>query len=113
MTEPSPSILDEVRSSCLKVASSAGDVRVSDSGVVECAKGIDMDRVREWAEMRDVPLKFDSLETHVTFWSTVHLLNFGSGFRHPLHEANGRGAFQTIQFGVMGMCVAMLRRRAL
>jgi len=36
-------------------------------------------------------------------------LNFGSGFRHHLHQETGRGAFDTIKFGVMKMYIGGMK----
>lgn len=38
-----------------------------------------------------MPLKFDTLAAEVNFIAVIDLLNFGSGYRVPLHELAGRG----------------------
>lgn len=38
-----------------------------------------------------MPLKFDTTEQEINFIAFVDLLNFGSGYRVPLHEAVDRG----------------------
>jgi hypothetical protein len=37
-----------------------------------------------------VPLNFESMDDEINFWALAHLLNFGSGYRHELHDAGGK-----------------------
>ncbi len=48
----------------------------------------------------EISTKFHELNSEVCFHITLHLFNFGHGFRHPLHTACGRGAWQTMKRGV-------------
>lgn len=50
---------------------------------------------KEKAQMT-FPLKFESQHQKLNFFSILHLLNFGSGYRVILKEANGSGAFDNI-----------------
>ncbi|KAH7920925.1 hypothetical protein BV22DRAFT_1073174 [Leucogyrophana mollusca] len=43
------------------------------------------------------PLKFPSLLSELNFLSILSLLNFASGYRVPLHEQTGRGAWDNIR----------------
>ncbi|KLO18380.1 hypothetical protein SCHPADRAFT_845128 [Schizopora paradoxa] len=43
------------------------------------------------------PLQFPSLASEINFLSVLSLLNFGSGYRAPLHEQTGRGAWDNIR----------------
>jgi len=43
------------------------------------------------------PLKFPSVLSELNFISTLGILNFGSGYRVPLHTATGRGAWDSIR----------------
>ncbi|KAG2128619.1 uncharacterized protein EDB93DRAFT_167747 [Suillus bovinus] len=43
------------------------------------------------------PLKFPSLLSELNFLSVLSLLNFASGYRVPLHEQTGRGAWDNIR----------------
>ncbi|KAG5455374.1 MAG: hypothetical protein BJ554DRAFT_5227, partial [Olpidium bornovanus] len=52
-----------------------------------------------------LPLKFNSVEEEVTLFAITGLLNFASGYRSELHEATGRGAFETMQFGTVAMYI--------
>lgn len=50
-----------------------------------------------------MPLKFPSIHSELNLLSILSLLNFGSGYRVPLHKATGRGAFDNIRALVFGM----------
>lgn len=43
------------------------------------------------------PLKFPSVISELNFLSILSLLNFGSGYRVPLHASTGRGAWDNIR----------------
>ncbi|KAG8213761.1 hypothetical protein J3R82DRAFT_10470 [Butyriboletus roseoflavus] len=49
------------------------------------------------------PLKFPSILSELNFLSVLCLLNFASGYRVPLHEQTGRGAWDNIRALVFGM----------
>ncbi|CAA7259246.1 unnamed protein product [Cyclocybe aegerita] len=44
-----------------------------------------------------LPLKFSSHLDELNFFSVLSLLNFGSGYRVPLHTASGRGAWDSVR----------------
>ncbi|KAJ3518116.1 hypothetical protein NLJ89_g59 [Agrocybe chaxingu] len=44
-----------------------------------------------------LPLKFSSHLDELNFLSVLSLLNFGSGYRVPLHTATGRGAWDSVR----------------
>lgn len=49
------------------------------------------------------PLKFPSVLSELNFLSVLCLLNFASGYRVPLHEQTGRGAWDNIRALTFGM----------
>lgn len=49
------------------------------------------------------PLQFPSLAAEINFLSVLALLNFGSGYRVPLHEKTERGAWDNIR----GLCFSL------
>lgn len=49
------------------------------------------------------PLKFPSVLAELNFLSILCLLNFASGYRVPLHEQTGRGAWDSIRALAFGM----------
>ena len=44
-----------------------------------------------------LPLNFPSVASELNVLSVLSLLNFASGYRVPLHQATGRGAFDNIR----------------
>ena len=50
-----------------------------------------------------LPLKFPSVSSELNVLSLLSLLNFASGYRVPLHEATGRGAFDSIRAFVFSL----------
>ncbi|KAI9270410.1 hypothetical protein BDA99DRAFT_501688 [Phascolomyces articulosus] len=102
MALPQGDYLEAVRSSC-RALTENGPVKVSNDGIRSFLKDLDKHRFEELSvdtPMR-MPLKFSSLAEELNFVALIDLLNFGSGFRVPLHELAGRGAFDTIRFGAM------------
>lgn len=49
------------------------------------------------------PLNFPSVLSEVNFLSVLSLLNFGSGYRVPLHHQTGRGAWDSIRALMFGL----------
>ena len=69
------------------------NLQVSSNGVKSFLKNLDKHRFEELSidtPMR-MPLKFSSLAEELNFVALIDLLNFGSGYRVPLHELAGRG----------------------
>lgn len=52
-----------------------------------------------------LPLKFSSCLDELNFLSVLSLLNFGSGYRVPLHSQLGRGAWDSIRALVFSMYI--------
>lgn len=50
-----------------------------------------------------VPFNFDTLQSHLSFLGVHAVLCFGSGFRAELHDACGRGASETMLYGLMSL----------
>jgi len=51
--------------------------------------------------VQQFPLKFDSVDDEVDFIALMDVLQFGSGFRTALHKLCGRGANDTITYGML------------
>eukprot|EP00195_Chlamydomonas_chlamydogama_P001625 CAMPEP_0202915646 /NCGR_PEP_ID=MMETSP1392-20130828/66246_1 /ASSEMBLY_ACC=CAM_ASM_000868 /TAXON_ID=225041 /ORGANISM="Chlamydomonas chlamydogama, Strain SAG 11-48b" /LENGTH=355 /DNA_ID=CAMNT_0049607765 /DNA_START=15 /DNA_END=1082 /DNA_ORIENTATION=+ len=49
------------------------------------------------------PIKFDDVKSEITFLTLYHLLDFGSGWDSELRRSGGRGARDTILFGLIGL----------
>ena len=50
--------------------------------------------------------QFEDLTQHVNFVAVLDLINMGSGYRKALHDMCGRGAWDSIRFGAMGMHIS-------
>lgn len=53
-----------------------------------------------------MPLNFPSVLAEINLLSLLSLLNFASGYRVPLHEATGRGAFDNIRAFVFSLYIS-------
>eukprot|EP01135_Chromosphaera_perkinsii_P004698 Nk52_evm9s294 gene=Nk52_evmTU9s294 len=53
--------------------------------------------------LSSLPLRFETFDAECNFICVQSLLEFGSGFRHELHAATGRGAHETMLYGVIAM----------
>ena len=53
-----------------------------------------------------LPLNFPSVLAELNLLSLLSLLNFASGYRVPLHEATGRGAFDNIRAFVFSLYIS-------
>ncbi|KAI0730218.1 hypothetical protein C8Q72DRAFT_874924 [Fomitopsis betulina] len=53
-----------------------------------------------------LPLAFPSPAAELNLLATLSLLNFGSGYRAPLHAATGRGAFDSVRALVFAMYIS-------
>ncbi len=52
-----------------------------------------------------LPLNFPSVASELNLLSLLSLMNFASGYRVPLHEATGRGAFDTIRAFIFSLYI--------
>uniref|UniRef100_A0A6B2L9L4 Queuosine 5'-phosphate N-glycosylase/hydrolase n=1 Tax=Arcella intermedia TaxID=1963864 RepID=A0A6B2L9L4_9EUKA len=99
----SENIFEAVRKSAQYVATNADYVQVN----VEAIKSFALENYENVLKSNESPITFpihfkDNAE-EINFRCTLDLLNFGSGFRHPLHKHCKRGAFKVICGGVMAM----------
>ncbi|KIJ39849.1 hypothetical protein M422DRAFT_32453 [Sphaerobolus stellatus SS14] len=53
-----------------------------------------------------LPLNFPSQLSELNVISVLSLVNFGSGFRVPLHEKTGRGAWDSIRALILGLYIS-------
>ena len=96
-----PPSVENVRKTCLALARSP-----------ECRITIDAPRARAFIDRTDIreittypplmetPMAFADEAAEVNYHVTLHLFNFGHGYRHPLHAARGAGAWQTMKRGL-------------
>ncbi|RCI02226.1 hypothetical protein CU098_012036, partial [Rhizopus stolonifer] len=78
-------------------------INISEEGIHNFLTKLDKLQYEELAydSTMKMPLRFEKVEDEINFVTFIDLLNFGSGYRVPLHELAGRGAFDTIRFGAM------------
>ncbi|KAI8379721.1 uncharacterized protein BYT42DRAFT_515239 [Radiomyces spectabilis] len=102
MPLPTGNYLEAIRTTSKEVVAKS-PVKVSEEGIKNFLENLDKQQYEELSidtPMR-MPVKFDNIAEEVNFIALIDLLNFGSGYRVPLHELAGRGAFDTIRFGAM------------
>ncbi|CAO3583289.1 unnamed protein product [Absidia cylindrospora] len=106
MSLPTTDFIQAVRTTCKQVVDKS-PVKVSEQGVKDFLTKLEKPSYEELAIDTPIPmpLKFSTLAEEVNFVAVIDLLNFGSGYRVPLHELAGRGAFDVIRFGVMSFHV--------
>ncbi|KAI7868908.1 hypothetical protein BDF14DRAFT_1874459 [Spinellus fusiger] len=99
---PIPTLFEAIRTSCRQCIAKS-HVQVSEERARHFLESLDTATFEELSTdspMR-MPLKFSSMAEEINFIAFIDLLNFGSGYRLPLHAAIDRGAFDTIRFGAM------------
>ncbi|KAI7904860.1 uncharacterized protein BX663DRAFT_503823 [Cokeromyces recurvatus] len=99
---PKGNIIEAVRSSCHAFVEKS-PIKISQKGIEDFLTKLDKLEYEELAYDSTIkmPLRFETVEDELNFITLIDLLNFGSGYRVPLHELTGRGAFDTIRFGAM------------
>ncbi|MEW5313827.1 MAG: hypothetical protein WDW38_005363 [Sanguina aurantia] len=101
---PKPDVLQLIRSSCREVvAQHSAHVSVSETAVADLVTSLPWEDVAASVHGTVFPMRFDDVQSEVTFLALYHLLDFGSGYNHVLQQRNLRDAHETIQFGCIGM----------
>lgn len=76
--------------------------KINEEKIAEFCDSIDVNKIVSRPK-QGFPLNFANGNEEINFVTITQLLNFGSGFRVALHEATGRGAWDTMLFGSIGM----------
>lgn len=89
---PQGNFVEAVRTSCRGFVEKSA-VKISQKGIEDFLNKLDKLQYEELAYDTTIkmPLKFQSVEEELNFIAVIDLLNFGSGYRVPLHELAGRG----------------------
>ena len=96
-----PPTVDNVRQSCRTLASSTQcTVKIDENRAQEFVDNTDVGILKQYTHYMETPLEFPDEKSEVNFHIVLHLLNFGHGYRHPLHELRDAGAWQTMKRGV-------------
>lgn len=89
---PEGDYVEAVRSSCRNFVEKS-PVKISQKAIENFLNSLNKLQYDELAYDSSVkmPLKFETVESEMNFIATIDLLNFGSGYRVPLHQLAGRG----------------------
>eukprot|EP00877_Chromochloris_zofingiensis_P004080 jgi/Chrzof1/13673/Cz08g07170.t1 len=101
---PQPTVLDELRRGCQEVLSQPdAPVSINHDAVEQLAGSLSAETVKASLRGNVFPVKFDDIESEITFLTLYHMLDFGSGYDDILLRSNRRDAHETIQFGAIGI----------
>jgi hypothetical protein len=89
---PTGPVIDAVRTSCRSFVEKS-PVNISEKGIQNFLTKMDKLQYLELAydSTMKMPLKFETVNDEINFITVIDLLNFGSGYRIPLHELADRG----------------------
>ncbi len=103
-TERLAATVENVRRSCHEVVNSPDCmVKIDENRLNSFVDNLDMAEVKRSSHFMDIPVEFQNLHAEVNFHINLHLFNFGHGFRHPLHNVCGCGAWQTMKRGIISL----------
>lgn len=91
---PKGNVTEAVRTSSASfIAKAPLGVKVSQEGIQQFLTKLDKLQYQELSDDITIkmPLKFDTVAEEMNFITVIDLLNFGSGYRVPLHELADRG----------------------
>ncbi|CAG9467708.1 unnamed protein product [Pedinophyceae sp. YPF-701] len=110
MTQPEEqeTILQRMWARCGAVATSDAACTTSQEAVDALAREIDASEaeLKEASAPQRLPCRFSTTVEEVNFMCLMGLLSFGSGYTPLIRERTGRGAFETTQFGCLGMLLS-------
>jgi hypothetical protein len=93
--------VENVRRSCKALSDSRQcTVKIDKTRACEVIDNIDVGILKKYSHYMETPLDFPDEKSEVNFHIVLHLLNFGHGYRHPLHDLRDAGAWQTMKSGV-------------
>lgn len=92
---------DNVRRTCISAADGPEcPVHVDKERALSFVDQLDMEAVNRSSHYMEIPVEFRDVPSEVSFHVTLHLFNFGHGYRHALHQVCGMGAWQTMKRGI-------------
>ncbi len=96
----SPTV-ENVRRSCRALAYSPQcAVKIDEPRSREVIDDIDIGVLKKYSHYMETSMEFPDEKSEVNFHIVLHLLNFGHGYRHPLHDLRDAGAWKTMKRGV-------------
>lgn len=103
--------VDNVRRTCVALAGTPEClVRIDEERAISFVKELDIEVVEHSSHYMDVPVEFRDVQSEVCFHVTLHLFNFGHGFRHALNKLCGVGAWQTTKRGIEALHATVAKR---
>jgi hypothetical protein len=104
------SIFDKIRESCETATKMAKYVKINEmklqhfatEKVLKVLSG-NPDYFKKMEEPTAMPIKFDNEDQEINFRVLYAALQFGSGYRKELHKHCGRGAAETMTYGLISM----------
>lgn len=100
-TDTLAATVENVRRTCFRLANTPEcSVKIDEDLAISYIAELDMEELKRPSHFMKVPIEFRNLQSEVCFHITLHLFNFGHGFRHSLHEVCGLGAWMTMKRGV-------------
>lgn len=97
---------EEIRSSCAAVMEATSLAKFNEEAAMAWLSGLDKDEFSKTSNKSTRPPLNFSLKEGINYVIIESLLNFGSGWRHDLHEKAGRGAYSTIQRGMVASFIS-------
>eukprot|EP01080_Neovahlkampfia_damariscottae_P011843 gene11843-5173_t len=98
-------VLDMVISTTEEVIKESKHVSINEEALKKFVKHLDFEKIQN-SSGTNVPIKFETIEEEINFHCIKAVLSFGSGYRNLLHKHLGRGANETITYGLLGMILS-------
>jgi len=99
-------ILQQIQEGAEFVFQNCKEIKVNTDALDEFVISLHKESFQRKKAPLSFPLKWESTAQEVNFIAILNLLNFGSGFRKPLHHYTERGAYETICYGLIGMQIS-------
>jgi len=94
--------IDNVKRTCFELANSPDcSVKINVTRLNSFINSLDIKEIKRSSHLMDNPIEFRDEFSEINFHMTLHLFNFGHGFRHPLHQICGCGAWQAMKKGIL------------
>jgi hypothetical protein len=96
--------VENVKRTCFEAANFPDcPITIDEDKLTSFIDQLDIQKVKRSSHLMDNPNGFPNEFSEVNFHINLHLFNFGHGFRHPLHNTCGYGAWQTMKKGVFAL----------
>jgi hypothetical protein len=96
-------IFQLIKESSTYTSKNAKYCKINYENLKKFAENIDYEKLQNFTKSTKLPLIFDDLSHEINFYCYYSVLNFGSGYRKPLHKYCNRGAAETILYGCISL----------